>query len=77
MGLHLDKNNYKCLQSIIAHFFADCIQLQISFIHDDQSALQPLIDVKLWMGANFLKLNKAKTEIKVFRKSSKVFSTHA
>lgn len=66
---------------IFFHCFADDIQLYIPFELDEQSALEPLlgclVDISSWMGANSLKLNEAKTEVVVFRKSSQVFLTDA
>lgn len=63
------------------HCFVINIQLYIHFKLSEQSALQPLldclVDIKSWMGAYSLKLNKAKIEIMVFEKSSKVFLTNA
>ena len=73
----------KEIQSIVekhgmmSHMYADDCQLYITFSQDNISNAEVKInsclsDIKLWMDANFLKLNTDKTQFKIFQcKSSK------
>uniref|UniRef100_A0A8C6TX04 Reverse transcriptase domain-containing protein n=1 Tax=Neogobius melanostomus TaxID=47308 RepID=A0A8C6TX04_9GOBI len=67
LGLILEKHK------VGYHFYADDLQIYMPLKSSSKGSLNPLLDciqeVKLWMEANFLSLNKDKTEILIFGNS--------
>ena len=65
--------------NVAFHCFADDIQLYLPLKATGQAGLQSLLDcladIKVWLGANFLKLNEDKTEVIVFENNRSASSS--